>query len=71
MAASDRADWTGRLGGLSAVPAWLRSTPMIVTLSVAAGLLLVISRQPHMLINPQLYAEDGKVWFHDAYRMAR
>jgi hypothetical protein len=49
-------------------PTWLRSTPMIVALATAAGLLLIVSRQPHVVINPQLWAEDGKVWFLDAYR---
>jgi hypothetical protein len=40
---------------------------MIVAVVTVAGMLLIISRQPHALINPQLWAEDGEVWFRDAY----
>ena len=32
------------------------------------GALLVISRRPDALTTPQFFAEDGSVWFADAYR---
>jgi hypothetical protein len=31
------------------------------------SLALLLTRQPHTLVNPQMWAEDGKVWYRDAY----
>jgi hypothetical protein len=33
------------------------------------GALIVISRRPDAITNPQFFAEDGTVWFADAFRM--
>ena len=30
---------------------------------------LVVSRRPDLVFHPQLYAEDGHVWFADAYNL--
>lgn len=32
-----------------------------------AGLAIVFARKPDALLNPQFFAEDGKIWFGDAY----
>jgi hypothetical protein len=32
-----------------------------------AGLAIVFARRPDALLNPQFFAEDGKIWFADAY----
>jgi len=38
---------------------------LIFALAVAA----IVSRRPDALLNPQFYAEDGRVWFADAWNM--
>jgi hypothetical protein len=35
--------------------------------SSAAAFLLIFSRRPDAVLNPQFWAEDGKVWYADAY----
>ncbi len=36
-------------------------------LSSAIAFLLILSRRPDAITNPQFWAEDGKVWYADAY----
>src|SRR5690349_287591 len=36
-------------------------------LSFLVAALAVVSRRPDALLNPQFFAEDGNIWFADAY----
>ena len=36
-------------------------------LSSAVAFLIILSRRPDAILNPQFWAEDGKVWYADAY----
>lgn len=36
-------------------------------LSSAVSFLIIFSRRPDAILNPQFWAEDGKVWYADAY----
>ena len=49
-------------GWAEAMPTWAW-----VLATASLGFVLLITRQPHTLIDPQLWAEDGKVWYRDAY----
>lgn len=50
----------GRAAGRTPTWAWVLAAGI-------GGCALLVTRQPHILINPQLWAEDGKVWYRDAY----
>jgi len=52
----------------SRLPGWMRASPTLVVGASLLALLLIISRQPSAIFNPQLFAEDGKVWFQNAYQ---
>ncbi len=46
----------------------LAERPIIFYLLSSAGAFLIIfSRRPDAILNPQFWAEDGKVWYADAY----
>lgn len=46
---------------------WTRASPTVALAATLLALLLV-SRQPSAVAHPQLFAEDGKVWFRDVYQ---
>ncbi len=50
--------------------AWQRVGEFVWILAVAAvGMAVIFSRRPDAFLNPQLWAEDGGVWFQDAYNV--
>ncbi|MGA7173347.1 MAG: hypothetical protein WB020_07195 [Candidatus Dormiibacterota bacterium] len=55
-------------GPVSRIPKWLRASPSVMLGASLLALLLLISRQPSAVVNPQLFAEDGRVWFQNAYQ---
>ena len=60
--AAGRAPW---------VPTWAVTLSRVEALTVAVASLMavgaVIARRPSSVVHPQLWAEDGAVWVHDAY----
>lgn len=42
-------------------------SPKLQILVFLAGLAIIFARRPDALLNPQFFAEDGKIWFADAY----
>lgn len=53
---------------LRPLPVWMRSSPTTIVAASLVALALLISRQPGAIMHPQIFAEDGKVWFHAAYQ---
>jgi hypothetical protein len=51
---------------ISQVPMRLRHLLLILCL---AGALILVLRRPDAILNPQFWAEDGKVWFANAYNL--
>ena len=56
----------GKLSFLRDYPSMLRSGPGVATLSLITVLIL-FSRRPDAFTNPQFWAEDGAVWYANAY----
>lgn len=49
---------------------WARvPSPVLVMLALSIGILLTIARRPSVVTYPQLWAEDGRVFFLQAYQM--
>jgi hypothetical protein len=46
----------------------MRSSPATIVGASLVALALLISRQPSAIVHPQIFGEDGKVWFHAAYQ---
>ncbi len=42
-------------------------TPVLVALTAMVGVAIAVARCPSTIRHPELYAEDGLVWFSDAY----
>lgn len=55
-------------GRVNRRPQWLQASPTLVLGASVLALLLLVSRQPSAVVNPQLFAEDGRVWFQNAYQ---
>src|SRR4029077_15906641 len=47
-------------------PPWWRSTPGQMALTAGAFLLVLFARRPETFLNPQLWAEDGPIFFVQA-----
>ena len=47
-------------------PPWWQSVPGQVALSAGAFLLVLFARRPETFLNPQLWAEDGFIFFVQA-----
>jgi len=45
----------------------LKRPYFLYPLIFAASALIILSRRPDALLNPQFWAEDGKIWYADAY----
>ncbi len=45
----------------------IKSWYLLYPLIFAASVLIIVSRRPDALFNPQFWAEDGNVWYADAY----
>lgn len=45
----------------------LKTSYFLYPLIFAASALIILSRRPDALFNPQFWAEDGKIWYADAY----
>jgi hypothetical protein len=50
----------------SPCPPWWQSVPGQVALSAGAFLLVLFARRPETFLNPQLWAEDGFIFFVQA-----
>jgi hypothetical protein len=43
------------------------SDRLLLPVVLVVGSLIIAARGPSAVFHPQLWAEDGKYWFHDAY----
>src|SRR3954470_23005090 len=53
-------------GALTLISYWSMRRAVLVFLFFAA---IVVSRRPDVLFNAQFWAEDGKIWYADAYNL--
>jgi hypothetical protein len=52
------------------VPARLACAPALRNvIAFGIGIAIFVARRPDIITNPQLWAEDGRVWFQDAYNL--
>jgi hypothetical protein len=46
-----------------------RASALQGAIAFGLGISVFIARRPDILADPQLWAEDGRVWFQDAYNL--
>jgi hypothetical protein len=60
--------WTSFVNANQATFSKFSRSPIFHLLVVMTGFLIIFSRRPDAIINPQFWAEDGQRWYADAYQ---
>jgi hypothetical protein len=62
------ARWTSVVNANQAAFSKFSRSPIFHLLVVITGFLIIFSRRPDAIMNPQFWAEDGQRWYADAYQ---
>jgi hypothetical protein len=60
--------WASFYGANRNSLSWLSRRPIFQLLIVLIAFLIIFSRRPDAILNPQFWAEDGQRWYADAYQ---
>ena len=60
--------WASFYGANRNSLSWLSRRPIFHLLIVLIAFLIIFSRRPDAMLNPQFWAEDGQRWYADAYQ---